>query len=169
MCQVLGEKELFGAWRPSILMGKIWSVCCGGPLRMDRSFGHFGGGCAVPFKNLCPADMAHIRQKRPCSGFGFQVRVREMFQVVPPLLGGGLWFACWDALCFDGGSYRIRLMHAASALPLSREYGRYKTVKDRLWPWLSITIPSTLTSYSVFARERTDLRPAFHPTLIRTS
>ena len=32
-------------------------------------------------------DVAHIRQSRPDSGLGFQVKVRKTFQVVPYSLG----------------------------------------------------------------------------------
>ena len=31
----------------------------------------------------CPADMAHIRQPRPDSGLGFQVKFLKTFQVFP--------------------------------------------------------------------------------------
>ena len=35
------------------------------------------------------ANMAHMRQSRPDSGLGVQVKVLEAFQVVPSLLGSG--------------------------------------------------------------------------------
>ena len=38
----------------------------------------------------CRANMEHIRQSRPDSGLGFQVKVRKTFQVVPSSLGSGL-------------------------------------------------------------------------------
>jgi hypothetical protein len=34
-----------------------------------------------------PANLAHIRQSRPDSGLGFQVKVLQTFQVVPSSLG----------------------------------------------------------------------------------
>ena len=37
----------------------------------------------------CPANMAHIRQSRPDSGLGFQVKVLKTLKVVPSLLGSG--------------------------------------------------------------------------------
>ena len=38
--------------------------------------------------------------------------------------------------------------------PLSSEYGRWKTVKARLWPWLSGEIHSNVSSCSLCARKR---------------
>ena len=35
--------------------------------------------------------MAHIRQSRPDSGLGFQVKALEPFPVVPSSLGSGAW------------------------------------------------------------------------------
>ena len=35
------------------------------------------------------SDMAHIRQSRPDSGLGFQVKVHKIFRVFPSLLGSG--------------------------------------------------------------------------------
>ena len=37
----------------------------------------------------CQANMAQIRQTRPDSGLGFQVKVLKTFEVVPPSLGSG--------------------------------------------------------------------------------
>ena len=37
----------------------------------------------------CRANMAHMRQSRPYSGLGFQVKLLKPFQVVPVLLRGG--------------------------------------------------------------------------------
>jgi len=39
----------------------------------------------------CRANMAHIRQSRPGSGLGFQVRVLKSFQVGASSLGSGRW------------------------------------------------------------------------------
>ena len=40
---------------------------------------------------MCRANMAHIRQSRPDSNLGFQVRVLTIFLVVPFSLGSGSW------------------------------------------------------------------------------
>ena len=37
----------------------------------------------------CRANMAHIRQSRPDSGLGFQVKILTPFHVVPSSLGSG--------------------------------------------------------------------------------
>jgi len=55
--------------------------------------------------------MAHIRQPRPDSGLGFQVKVLQ-----------------------SPASHQHGLIIQG---PLSNEYGTYTTVKARLWPWLS--------------------------------
>ena len=39
--------------------------------------------------NRCRANMAHIRQSRPYSGLGFEVKFRKPFQLVPSLLASG--------------------------------------------------------------------------------
>jgi len=46
--------------------------------------------------NRCRANVARIRQSRPDSGLGCQVKVREPFQVVPSSLGSGE--TCWGAV-----------------------------------------------------------------------
>jgi len=38
--------------------------------------------------------MAHIRQSRPDSGLGFQVKVLKIFYVVLFSLGLGVWLGC---------------------------------------------------------------------------
>jgi len=44
----------------------------------------------LQFTFRCRANMAHIRQPRPDSGLGFQVKVIRTFQIGPSLLGSGL-------------------------------------------------------------------------------
>jgi len=40
-------------------------------------------------RTRCRANMAHVRQSRPDSGLGFQVKVLKPFKVVPFSLGSG--------------------------------------------------------------------------------
>ena len=42
-----------------------------------------------PTRSRCRAQVAHIRQSRPASGLGFQVKARKTFEVVPFSLGDG--------------------------------------------------------------------------------
>ena len=42
----------------------------------------------------------------------------------------------------------IRRIASSSAVPLSSEYGTYKTVKARFWPWLSEKSPEILSRCS---------------------
>ena len=64
---------------------------------------------------------------------------------------------CWWYLHMAGVSF----IHVASQfrmdlseVPLSSEYGTYKTAKARFWPWLSGTSPQKHVSYSLYTRKR---------------
>ena len=46
-------------------------------------------GARVSIRGRCRANMAYIRQSRPDSGLGFQVKVVEAFQLVLSSLGSG--------------------------------------------------------------------------------
>jgi len=124
--------------------------------------------------------MAHRRQPRPDSGLGFQVKVLQIFQVVPSTLGSGrtlnvgpkgnanshgarpvhliITMVKWIrtsrlsiknslsdgkelslmALSLSAGDIEHpELDEGDAAHPLSSEYGTYKTIKTRFWPWLS--------------------------------
>jgi len=62
----------------------------------------------------CRANMAHVRQSRPDSGIGFQVKVPEMFQVVPCSLGSGLdrvYLSSWIGV----GAIVFRSMKASAS------------------------------------------------------
>ena len=48
-----------------------------------------------------------------------------------------------------------------SRTPLSGEYGRYKTVKARFWPWLAGESPQTLSSCPLFVRKRVHAEDAW--------
>ena len=54
--------------------------------------GSYGGAVSyergTPVAFRCRTDMAHIRQSRPDSGNGFQVKVRQTFLIVLSLLEG---------------------------------------------------------------------------------
>jgi len=54
-----------------------------------RGFGGLGSGT-----HRFRANMAHVRQSRPDSGLGFQVKVLKPFQVDPSSLGGGQAQTC---------------------------------------------------------------------------
>ena len=60
----------------------------------------------------CRANSAHVRQSRPDSGLGFQVKVFKLFQGVPSSLGSG---GC-SSLCVDTGAW---VQKAASWLILN--------------------------------------------------
>jgi len=55
-------------------------------LRVER--GNLAGA-----EGRCRANMAHTRQSRPDSGFGFQDKVLKLFSGVPPWLGSGTTLA----------------------------------------------------------------------------
>ena len=104
----------------------------------------------------CRANMAHIRQSRPDSGFGFHIRVLQTFQGVPLLLGSSLStvgncilesrlemsgtsqvISGWARLTqsvLDSQSCRIQVDCRG---PLSSGYSTYKTAKARSRTWLS--------------------------------
>ena len=114
---------------------------------------------ALSPQGRCRENMAHIRQSRPDSGLDFQVKVLRSF-----------WKAQqWGVKYVSHGasnpyseptkrpsvrtqsSQRVcvkQLTQAETPVitgPLSREYGTYKTVKIRGWPWLSGKSPENVS------------------------
>ena len=74
-----------------------------------------------------PANMAHVRQSRPDSGFDIQVKVRRTFNVVPS--------SRTKPVSVSGH------LQAGQRAHLSSECVTYKTVTTRFWPWLRARPP----------------------------
>ena len=93
--------------------------------------------------------MAHIRQSRPNSGLGFHVKVVKPFKAFPSSLGSGFRavFAqkrsgAVEPAEVDVGKEVLAPCEVAEyQMTLTFEFGTYKTVKARLWPWLSTSNP----------------------------
>ena len=82
--------------------------------------------------------MAQIRQSRPDSGPGVRIKPPKSFSVVPGSLGSGRG---------GGGALEEAGVEPSAGNSSGRksivtsEYGTYKTVKARFWPWLSHKTP----------------------------
>ena len=76
---------------------------------------------------------------------------------------------CCTSEARERGAYRFsdrsRSVHtrfvspAVLGIPLPSEYGTHKTVKARIWPWLSGNSPHNFPSCSFFARKRPTAQP----------
>ena len=65
----------------------------------------------LPRRGALPSDLAQVRQSGPDSGPGFQVKQLEPFQVVPFLLGRGVWVGACGALLLERTLQRAWLMY----------------------------------------------------------
>jgi hypothetical protein len=99
--------------------------------------------------------LAHVRQPRPDSSFGFQVKGLTTVEGVPSLLGFGMLeergrtrhlrgeahpAPCVPGHIVDPGRYsasRVCVGGGGGRQSPSSKYGTHDTVKARLWPWLS--------------------------------
>ena len=52
--------------------------------------------------------MAHVRQSRPDSGLGFQIKMLATFEIVPNSLGSGPHTAIASGFDVEGGEFRVQ-------------------------------------------------------------
>ena len=81
---------------------------------------HPGSVCTRKMPNRCRPNLAHIRQSRPDSGLGFQVKVLKIFQDVPSSLESGRKM------------YRMQTTPFIKCISSSRIYSQESTC-DHMW------------------------------------